>query len=291
MTETSIWLQWALEVHYLVLGAKLESYANTRGHLLSFRFCWQKSPRLSGLPYQVMATIESYIEESFFEEQLYEWQKRERCINGMYTFYDHYNEDDLKYRKQMYFSDQKPRIKKCDHDLEVGAEVKPSAMSYSEKELDSTTEAKFRAWAENHADDHLDDKVTSHKEMTTELYDYLDGNTRFFGNCQRLFKRDFGVEPIFNVLETYNNIKGKLGSLNKPNIKAYITYPIRPITFHSVRQEKMISWVIRQAFTDEDVRSLTKERQEEFEKARYYLQSSWYDVWVEEDENKKSNES
>lgn len=79
---------WAIPVQAHLLGARLETYVETKATISTLRLCAQngnpsKTP-LAKVPFELMEIIVGHIQHPFFEKYLHEWERISDCMSGRF---------------------------------------------------------------------------------------------------------------------------------------------------------------------------------------------------------------
>ena len=98
----NITVAWAMPVRSVDLGARLETYAETRATITTFRLCVKYAARessLSRLPPEMVEIVTSHINEPIFQQRRQEWAKAESCCANDCSALDHFTEEEIREMK------------------------------------------------------------------------------------------------------------------------------------------------------------------------------------------------
>ena len=84
--ENTTRLTWAIPVEAHILGASLEAYVESKASIRTFKLCahYGKSSLapVSTLPAELLDLVAGYIERSFFDERILEWEEGSHCVEN-----------------------------------------------------------------------------------------------------------------------------------------------------------------------------------------------------------------
>ena len=84
---------WAIPIEAHLLGARLESYVESKAAVSTFRLCAQNGnpseASVSKLPAELTEKIVTHIQHPFFEKRFLEWVDVTNCLDGWCFLLDH----------------------------------------------------------------------------------------------------------------------------------------------------------------------------------------------------------
>ncbi|KAL2038539.1 hypothetical protein N7G274_008586 [Stereocaulon virgatum] len=110
-----ITVAWATPVGAADLGARMESYVESKATVSTFRLCVQHArigSLLGKLPHELVEMIATQIQDALFRKRLREWEKSIECCADDCIPSDHFSRQQLQEMKRDY------RIKDSDDDYD-----------------------------------------------------------------------------------------------------------------------------------------------------------------------------
>ena len=103
MVPNGITVTWATPVDAAKLGARMESYVETKASVHDFKLCArhaQPGAPLGRLPSEVIEMIATEVQDAAFDKHLKTWQDSTRCCANECRPSEHLNEEDYKMWKE-----------------------------------------------------------------------------------------------------------------------------------------------------------------------------------------------
>ncbi|KAL6712983.1 hypothetical protein ACLMJK_009379 [Lecanora helva] len=213
MKARNINLAWAVPVDHAQLGARLETYVETKAAITTFRACLSHSsiPSMRNLPPEVMEMIAAALKDIAYVPKIRGWNRASKCVANNCKLEDHYSESDV---RGAYFA--------CDYS----------------KHAD---EMLFEYYLERHP-------VAMKNHLRKINFDWVakDNKVSKFTQCRKVFANDFGgIEPYFTILECSRYYRGDFAAdLESAIVHAYLILPISQIPISAERGDDESSYAI-----------------------------------------------
>ncbi|KAK0511828.1 hypothetical protein JMJ35_005678 [Cladonia borealis] len=213
MTLNGITLTWAIPVDAAALGARMESYAETKASIHVFKLCTQHAhpgASLGRFSPELIEMVSNEVQNAAFNRRLQIWQDCTRCCANKCRPSKHLSKEDYESLREEHLAE--------DHDYEI-----------MNGECGCNEEYLKGSGVRHDEHEHIEAVPTflSHLESNN----FYSRSGRWFQKCKRIIADDFGLEAYFTAFRDLE----MTGDWPYPPVTAILAYLILPSVHSTLR--------------------------------------------------------